>query len=175
MNNKTYSFLKKANLATMIFYIILSVMTAVMGVGAIIMGLNLDYISDQLWNGQESVANGYDAFSRLLGVGLSMLIAMILLVVGIVMLVMFVFGISMVISGIRCNRAFKVPGILDVRKIRNSSIYKLVINSLFLLGSIILCVGNPSVFGGLCVTMFLCFEVLSILMLVQLSANFHGE
>lgn len=178
MTEKTY-FFKNVNLAVMIFYIILSGFTAVTGIGAIIIGMNLDYISNQLWNlpeySKDDVTGGYDAIMRLLGGGLSILVAVLVILVGITLLLMFGLCISMVISGIRCNGVFREPGMLNLKKIRNSGIYKLVINSLFLLGSIILCVGNPSVFWGLCVTMFLCFEVLLILMLVKLSANFHGE
>lgn len=166
--------MKYANLAVMIFYIILSVVTALVGTGAVFVGLNLNYLTDQIWKeqtaGSDNVSGGFGAIAHLFGGGLSILIAMAMFLLGLMMLVMFGLCISMVVSGIRCNRVFQVPGSLNLRKIRNSSIYKLVINSLFLFGGIILCMREPSVFVGLCITVFLVFEVLVIIMLVKLSS-----
>lgn len=175
MDDKTYSFLKNANMAVMIFYIILSVVTAVMGISSILAGMNLNYVSEHLLNlpeySQDDVTGGFDVIARLLGGGLSIVIAVVLILIRIAMLFMLGLCISMVVSGIRCNGVLKVPGALNMKRIRSSSIFKLVINSLFLLGSIILCVGDPSVFGGVCITMILGFEVLLIIMLVKLSSN----
>ena len=175
MDDNTFSFLKNTNLAATIFYSILSAVAAFMGIGYIFVSTILKSVSEQLWNplkySQDDVTGGYDVLARVFGGGLGIVVTVVVILMGIVSLLMLGLCISMVVSGIRCNRAFKVSGMLDFRKIRNSSIYKLVINSLFLLGSIVLFIGEPSVFGGLCTTMFLVFEVLLTVMLIKLPGN----
>ena len=175
MDDKTFSFLKNTNLAATIFYSILSTVMAFMGIGYIAVSTILKSVSEQLWNpleySQDDVTGGYDVLARVFGGGLGIVVTVVVVLMGMIMLFVLGFCISMVVSGIRCNRVFKVPGVLNFRKIRNSSIYKLVINSLFLLGSIVLCIGEPSVFGGLCITMFLAFEVLLTIMLIKLPGN----
>lgn len=169
MNEKNYSFIKNVNLSTMIFYIVLSIVTLLMSVGAFVSGIMLSRFSGELWNfpeyGEANVVAGYDLIARLFGGGAGVLMAAVMIAIGIIILPMLFLGISMVVSGIRCNGALRVPGMLNLRRIRNSSIYKLVVNSLFLLAFGILCVTELSVFMGVCATAFLIFEVLLVVML----------
>lgn len=173
MNEKNYSFIKKVNLSTMIFYIVLSIVTLMMSVGAFVSGIMLSHFSGELWNfpkyGDDNVVAGYDLIARLFGGGVGVLMAAVMIAVGIIILPMLFLGISMIISGIRCNGVLKVPGMLNLRKIRNSGIYKLVVNSLFLLAFGILCVTELSVFMGVCATTSLIFEVLLIVMLEKIA------
>lgn len=175
MDDKTFSFLKNTNLAATIFYSILSAVTAFMGIGYIFVSTILKSVFEQLLNplkySQDDVTGGYDVLARVFGGGLGIVVTVVVVLMGIVLLLVLGLCISMVVSGIRCNRAFKVPGMLDFKKIRNSSIYKLVINSLFLLGSIVLCIGGPSFIGGLCIMLFLAFEILMTIMLIKLPGN----
>ena len=172
MDYKSFSLIKNINLSTTVFYSVFTAIMAVKTIWFLLWGTRIGQLSGKLLDlpeyEEDSLTGGYEALFRIFGGGFGVLVAIAMILAGLGMLLIIAFSISMIVSGVRFGGACKGNGLLNWKKMRNSNIYKIVINSLFLLGSIIVLSGHLAVVPWICMMAFLTFEILLIVALVKM-------
>lgn len=179
MNTNYFQFERRVNLATTVFYIILSALAAMKTFLVLFQGTRIGNWARRLLDLPEaeadSVTGGYETLARLVGGGISVIVAVAMIVFGVALIAVLGLGISMIVSGIRFRNCCMQAGGFPYKKLRGSAVYKVVINSVFLLGSVLILITAPSVFMGMCLVSCLTFEVLLIMLLVRVwNANKGG-